>query len=159
MTTQVVSANIEPTFLATLATLNDVQTLQNKTLRGGREFINYVGSSSPATGTLGIPATTPITYYTANATGNFVINITGVSTLSAMAYAESITVCVLVTNGTTAYYMTGLQIDGSSVTPKYQGAAPNVGTVNGVDSYCITIMKDYSSGYFYRALVSQTSFV
>lgn len=157
MTTQVVSANIEPTFLATLATLSGVQTLQNKTLRGAREYANYVGTG--ASGTLGIPATSPITYYTANATGNFVINITGVSTLTAMAYGETITICVLVTNGTTAYYMTGLQVDGSAVTPKYQGAAPSGGTVSGVDSYCITIMKDYSGSYFYRALASQTSFV
>ena len=157
MTTQIVSANIDPTFLATLPTLTGVETLQNKTVQGTREIVNLSGTG--ATGTLSLPASTPIQYYTANATGNFVFNVTGLSSLSALAYGQSITICVLVTNGATAYYMTALQVDGSAVTPKYQGAAPSSGTVNGVDSYCITIIKDYSGGYFYRAFVSQTSFV
>ena len=157
MTTQIVSANIESTFLDTLATLTGVQTLQNKTVRSTRELANYSGNG--ATGTLSLPAYTPIQYYTANATGNFVFNVTGLSSLSALAYGESTTICALVTNGTTAYYMTGLQVDGVAVTPKYQnGAAFTSGNPNSVDSYSITIMKDYSGSYFYRAFVSQTAF-
>lgn len=157
MSTQIVSANIEPTFLDTLATLTAVQTIQNKTVRSTRELVNY--ASFGASGTLSLPSSTPIQYYTANATGNFVFNVTGLSTLTTLAYAESITICALVTNGTTAYYMTGLQVDGVAVTPKYQnGPAFTSGNANSVDSYSITIMKDYSGSYFFRAFVSQTAF-
>jgi hypothetical protein len=157
MTTQIVSANIDPTFLATLPTLTGVETLQNKTVQGTRETVQLSGTG--ATGTLSLPASTPIQYYTANATGNFIFNVTGLSSLNALAYGQSITICVLVTNGATAYYMTALQVDGSAVTPKYQnGPAFTSGNANSVDSYSITIMKDYSGSYFYRAFVSQTAF-
>jgi hypothetical protein len=158
MSTQIVSANVEPTFLATLATLTGVQTLQNKNIKSTRETVNYI-SGYTATGTLAIPAYTPIAYFTTNATGNFVFNVTGLSTLTELAYGESTTICVLVTNGATAYYMTGLQVDGVAVTPKYQnGPAFTSGNANSVDSYSITIMKDYSGSYFFRAFVSQTAF-
>ena len=158
MTTQIASANLEPSLSSSLVTLTGVQTLENKTVKGLREFVNYLVVSG-ATGTLVIPATTSISYYTVNSTGNFVINVTGLSSLSSLAYGESITIVVLVTNGTTGYYMTGLQVDGSSVTPKYQGGAPSSGTANGVDRYSITIMKDYSGSYFYRAFVAKSSYV
>jgi hypothetical protein len=158
MTTQIAAANLDSTLSTSLVTLDGVQTLFNKTVRGLREYANYLVVAG-ATGTLAIPATTPISYYTVNSTGNFVFNVTGLSSLSALAYAESITIAVFITNGATGFYMTGLQVDGASVTPKYQGGAPSSGVVNGVDQYTITIMKDYSGTYFYRAFVTRTSFV
>ena len=54
----------------------------------------------------------------------------------------------MVTNGTTAYYQTGLQIDGVSVTPKWQGgAAPAAGNASSVDIYTITIVKNAENTY------------
>jgi hypothetical protein len=54
---------------------------------------------------------------------------------------QSLTVVFKVTNGTTAYYLTQLQIDGTNVTPKWLIDAPAFGTPSGVDAYSITITK------------------
>jgi hypothetical protein len=62
----------------------------------------------------------------------------------------------LVTN-TTAYYPTAFQVDGTSVTPKWQGGiAPSAGSANSIDSYTFTIIKTASATY--TVLASQVKF-
>jgi hypothetical protein len=53
-----------------------------------------------------------------------------------------------VTNGATAYYQTGFQVDGSSVTPKWQGGtAPSGGNASSVDVYTFTVIKTASATF------------
>lgn len=92
-------------------------------------------------------ATQSVLYYTSNATANWVFNIRGNSTTtlnSLLATGQAVTVVFLNTSGTTAYYPTSIQIDGttSGVTTKWQGGtAPTAGNASSIDSYVITIIK------------------
>jgi hypothetical protein len=103
-------------------------------------------SATAATGTIAFDVLTQaVLFYTANATGNWTLNVRGNSgtTLNnTMAIGQSITLAFAVTNGATAYYQTGFQIDGSAVTPKWQGGtAPTAGNANSIDVYAVTIIK------------------
>jgi hypothetical protein len=67
------------------------------------------------------------------------------------------TVAFLVTNGATAYYNSAVQVDGSSVTPKWQGGtAPTAGNASSVDVYSYTVIKTADATF--TALASQTQF-
>jgi hypothetical protein len=117
-------------------------------------------SATAATGTINFDVLTqPVLYYTSNASANWTINIRGDSTTtlnSIMQTGQSMTVAFLVTQGTTAYYQTVLQIDGTSVTPKWQGSTPTSGNASSVDVYVITIIKTASATY--TVFESQTKF-
>jgi hypothetical protein len=101
-----------------------------------------------------------ITYYTSNASANWTLNIRGNSetTLNSMLNTgQSLTIAFAVTNGSTAYYQTSLQIDGSSVTPKWQGgSSPTSGNTNSIDVYSITIIKTGNATF--TVWESQTKF-
>jgi len=103
-------------------------------------------SATAATGTINYDALTQaVLYYTTDASANWTVNVRGdgSNTLnSIMSTGESLTVVFLVTQGSTAYYNSAFQVDGSSVTPKWQGgSAPSEGTASGIDSYTYTIIK------------------
>ena len=103
-------------------------------------------SATAATGTINFDASTQgVLYYTTNASANWTLNVRGTSgaTLSSiLAVGDAITVSFLVTNGSTAYYQTAFQIDGSAVTPKYSGGtAPASGNASSIDVYTYTIIK------------------
>lgn len=101
-----------------------------------------------------------VLYYTSNSSGNWTLNVRGsqAATLdSIMAVGESMTLAFMVTNGGTAYYQTGFQIDGSPVTPKWAGgSAPTTGNASSIDVYTITIIK--TAGATFTALASQSRF-
>jgi hypothetical protein len=91
-----------------------------------------------------------ILFNTANQTSNATVNFVGdgSNTLdSIMAVGESITVANMRTQGSTAYYISVVQIDGSAVTPKWVGGAPSGGTANAIDSYTFTIIKTASATF------------
>ena len=118
-------------------------------------------SATAATGTINYDVTTQsVLYYTTNASGNFTVNFRGSSGTSlntVMATGESISVTFLVTNGATAYYNSAVQVDGSSVTPKWQGGtAPTSGNASSIDSYTYVIIKTGSATF--TVLASQTKF-
>jgi hypothetical protein len=130
-------------------TLTGTQTLTNKTLTGpiltAPEERTTV-SATAATGTVNFDASTQgVLYYTSNATANWTLNVRGTSgtTLSSiLAVGDAISVNFLVTNGSTAYYQTAFNIDGSAVTPKYSGGtAPASGNASAIDVYTYTIVK------------------
>lgn len=103
-------------------------------------------SATAAATTVNFDASTQgVLYYTSNATANWTLNIRGTSgtTLSSiLAVGDAITVSFLVTNGSTAYYQTAFNIDGSAVTPKYSGGtAPASGNASSIDVYTYTIIK------------------
>ncbi len=91
-----------------------------------------------------------ILFNTANQTSNATVNFVGdgSNTLdSIMAVGESITVANLRTQGSTAYYISVVQIDGSAVTPKWVGGAPTGGNASSIDSYTFTIIKTASATF------------
>ncbi len=101
-----------------------------------------------------------VLYCTSNASGNWTLNVRGdgSTTLNnVMATGDSLSLAVLVTQGSTAYYQSGFQIDGSSVTPKWAGGtAPTAGNASSVDAYTITIFKTGSAAF--TVFASQTKF-
>jgi hypothetical protein len=105
--------------------------------------------------------TQSIQYYTSNATVNFTLNIrgNGSTTLSSLvAVGKSVTLVLMVTNGATPYYPNVIQIDGSTVTPKWQGGtAPTGGNASSIDTYTFTIMKTAATPT-YVVLAAQTQF-
>jgi hypothetical protein len=101
-----------------------------------------------------------VVLYTANAAANWTLNVRGdgSTTLnSVLATGDSITLAVLATQGSTAYYQSAMQIDGNSVTPKWAGGtAPTAGNASSIDVYTFTIIKTASATY--TVLASQTKF-
>jgi hypothetical protein len=74
-----------------------------------------------------------------------------------MAVGESVTVAFLVTQGGTAYYNNAVQVDGNSVTPKYQGGtAWSAGNASSVDAYTYVIVKTGSAAF--TVFAAQTQF-
>lgn len=159
------------TFPSSLATLTGTQTLTNKTLttpvvnnprlKSPEELTSV--SATAATGTINYDAAAQTDlYYTTNASANWTLNVRGDSstTLASMLdTGDSITVTFKVTNGATAYYQTAFQIDGSAVTPKWQGGlAPTGGNANSVDVYTFNIVKTAATPT-YTVFASQTKFV
>lgn len=123
---------------------------------------NWNVVASAATGTINIDVrTASIWYYTSNATANHTINIRGNSTTtlsSMLAVGDSITVIWANTNGATAYYPNVIQVDGSTVTPKWQGGtAPAAGNPSAIDIYSIMILKTAATPT-YTVFASQTQF-
>ena len=143
----------------TLTTTNSL-TVENKVFLSPEERTTV--SATAATGTINYDAKTQsVLYYTSNASANWTLNIRGNSgtTLSSMlAVGDAITVTFLVTNGSTAYYPTALQIDGSAVTPKYQGGtAWAAGNASSIDAYVYTVIKTAATPT-YTVFASQTKF-
>jgi len=97
---------------------------------------------------------------TANASGNWTLNVRGdgSNTLnSVLSTGDSITLALLVPQGSTAYYQSAMQIDGTSVTPKWAGGtAPTAGNASSTDVYTFTIIKTASATF--TVLASQTKF-
>lgn len=165
---------------ADLVSLAGTETLTNKTLTspivntptisGGtltgsildRSEENWNIVASAATGTINLDVNTAsIWYYTSNASANHTINVRGdgSTTLSSLlAVGDSITVMWANTNGATAYYPSTFQVDGSSVTPKWQGGtAPTAGNASSIDVYVYTIVKTAATPT-YTVFASQTKF-
>ena len=118
-------------------------------------------SATAATGTINYDISTQsVLYYTSNASANWTVNFrmsSGTSLDTAMATGQSVTATFLVTQGSTAYYNSAVQIDGASVTPKWQGGtAPAAGNASSVDVYTYTIVKTGSAAY--TVFASQTRF-
>ena len=152
----------------TLATLAGTETFTNKTLTSPiitnpliteiRETTTI--SATAATGTIAYDALTQVVlYYTTDASGNFTVNFrgnSGTSLDSVMSTGQSLSATFLVTNAATAYYNSAVQVDGSSVTPKWQGgSAPTAGNASSIDSYTYVIIKTASATFTVLASVTQ----
>ena len=62
----------------------------------------------------------------------------------------------LVQQGGTAYYNSAVQVDGSSVTPVWQGGtAPTAGNASSLDTYVYTIIKTASATFTVLASLTQ----
>lgn len=148
-----------------LGTYTNTQTFSGSTsalaakLKNALEGVTI--SATAATGTINYDLTSQaVLYYTTNASGNWTLNVRGngsTSLNSLMATGESVTLAFLVTNGATPYYQSAFQVDGASVTPKWQGGtAPTSGNANSIDAYTITIVKTGSAAF--TAFAAQSKF-
>jgi hypothetical protein len=73
-----------------------------------------------------------------------------------MSTGQSVTVVFRNTNGATAYYASAFQIDGSAVTPKWQGGtAPTAGNASSIDAYSFVITKTASATYTVLAALTK----
>jgi len=118
-------------------------------------------SATAATGTVNYDVITQaVLNYTTDASGNWTLNIRGdgSNTLnSIMDTGESITVAHIVKQGGTAYYNSAVQVDGSGVTPEWQGgSAPTAGNTNSLDVYTYTVIKTADATF--TVLAAQTQF-
>lgn len=133
--------------------------LTNVTISTIQEPANVTATAANATVNMDLLNNT-VLYLTSNAAGNWTVNFRGTSSTSlnnVMSNNTSLSCTVLATQGNTAYYNSALQVDGSSVTPKWQGgSAPTSGNASGIDSYTYVIIKTGSAAF--TVLASQTQF-
>lgn len=102
-----------------------------------------------------------VKYHTANVANNWTLNVRGNSTVmldSVMSTGNVVTLSYVITQlGANTFYQTNMQIDGSPVTPKWQGgSAPTAGNATSLDVYSFTIIKTAANTY--TVLGSQTQF-
>lgn len=102
-----------------------------------------------------------VSFYTANVAANWTLNVRGNSTTSLdsiMNNNDSISIAYLATQlGANTFYQSAMQIDGTSVTPKWQGgSAPSAGNAASIDLYSLTIIKTAANTY--TVLGSQTQY-
>lgn len=160
--------------LTGVATTSTSQTLTNKTLTSAvmnNSTDNYPKITSPievwsitasaATGTIPIYLNTAAVYtWTTNASANHTLNFRwdASTTLdSILSTGQSVTAVWIIPNGTTAYYPNTIQVDGTTLTPKYQGGtAISAGNASSTDMYSFTIVKTGSAAF--TVYMAQTKF-
>lgn len=134
------------------------------TFNGGGKIQQIVEKSTvsaiAATGTIDYDAITQsVLYYTTDASGDWTLNIRGdgSTTLNAiMDTGEALSIAHLVTNGGTPYYNSAVTIDGSAITPEWQGGeAPGAGNASSVDVYTYTIFKTADATFTVFASLTQ----
>jgi hypothetical protein len=136
-----------------------VPTINNALITGIRETATV--SATAATGTIQFDTLTQaVLYYTSNASGNWDVNFrgnSGTSLNSLMSTGQSLSATFIVPQGATAYYNTAVSVDGSAVTPKWQGGfAPLFGNTNSNDIYTYAIIKTGNAAF--NVFASQTRF-
>lgn len=101
-----------------------------------------------------------VLYFTANASANWTLNLRGgpgIKLDTLMKVNQVVTVVHAVTQGASAYYNNVIQVDGVTLTAKWQGgSAPSTGNSSSVDIYSYAILKT-APGTF-SVFASQTKF-
>ena len=156
--TDVASTNTAQTFTGTKTFTGTSSTLA-MVLNDAAEVATV--SATAATGTINYDITTQsVLFYTSNASANWTVNFrasSGTSLNTALATGQSVTVAFLVTQGSTAYYNSAVQVDGttSGVTTRWLGGAPTAGNASGIDSYRFLLIKTGSATFTVLASVTQ----
>lgn len=124
------------------------------------QVFEAVTTDTSTSGTIDFDANAQaVMFFTANQTANRTINFRGDSSTTlndTLAIGESATFAIAMTQGSTGYYLNTYQIDGSSVTPKWQGgSAPDEGNASSIDVYTFTIIKTASATYTVLASTAQ----
>ena len=137
-------------------TVNATRLLTNEVI----EKVSIDGSTA-LNGTENLDlANNAVYFFTPNATGNFTFNFRGDGSTSlnnTLSIGESLTVAIITTQGGSAYYANGHQIDGSSVTPLWAGGtAPSSGDTSSKNVYTYTIIKTANATY--TLLAQKTKF-
>ena len=137
-----------------------VPLFQNQVLISPKEQAAISATAANTTVNVDV-STASVQIYTANAAGNYALNVRGSSSVtldSLMAVNDSITVTFEHPNGATAYYATSVTIDGSApASIKWLGgSAPSSGNINSTDVYMIQIRKTAASTF--TVIASQSKF-
>ena len=126
--------------------LVDSITIANTTTSNIANFLGPIFEAANVVTTGGLTSAVTINVssssvllYTANSSANATVNFTGLGT--ALAVGNVATYAVMVPNSTSARYISAIQIDGNSVTPKWAGGAPIGGTSANTDMYTFSIFK------------------
>lgn len=134
-------------------------TLTNVLITAARETTNIQADATSGTENLNVLSGAHM-YHTSNAAGNFTLNVRGNSTTSLdslLSVGQTSSVVFSVTQGTTAYLLTALTIDGNAQTVRWQGGtAPTAGNASSIDVYTFAITKTGSATFM--VLGSQTRF-
>ena len=89
--------------------------------------------------------TQSILLYTSNVVNNWTLNVRGNSTTplsSVLNTGQTITLTLMTSAAGSGYYQTGMTVDGSTVTAKWQnGSAPSSGDASAMDIYSYSITK------------------
>jgi hypothetical protein len=135
-------------------------TLTSPMLTSPEESVSIVATASAGTVNVDMKSS-GVTFATANATGNWVLNLRGDNSSTAnslLSVGQSISHVYMNTNGTGVFYPTSYTVDGTAVTPRWQSAGtPSTGNANSIDAYAFTIVKTASTPT-YTVLASQTRF-
>jgi hypothetical protein len=152
-TTLSATSTVSGSGFSNFALLNNYSPFVNST-----ELITI--SATAATGTINYDTNTQsVVYYTSAAVGDWTINFrasSGATLNSVLSTGEAITLVHLVTLTGAEYRNTTVQVDGSSITPEWQGgAAPTEGNINSIDSYTYTIIKTGDAAFTILAALTQ----
>jgi hypothetical protein len=131
----------------------------NTAANGFNEAITVTAAAPSSTTNFDV-STQSVQYYTSNTANNWTLNIrgnSGTSLNTLMSTGQCVTITFIATNNSTAYYNSAVTIDGSSVTPKWQGGtAPSSGNASACDIYTYAIVKTGSATF--TVFASQTKF-
>jgi hypothetical protein len=139
---------------------SDISCRNLEIINSGIETINV--SSSVLNGSVNIDVLSGnLFFYTSNASGNFSFNIRGnsSSTLNSfLSIGKVLTITILTTQGSPAYYASSFSIDGVTVTPKWMGGTtPSSGFSNSINAYNYVIIKTASNTYTVLASLNRTT--
>lgn len=156
--TDFIAPGVNANYTAILAILGTTSN-PGLSLTNGMEVANMTGSPPAATQTIYASAGQYVIF--AQATANWVFNITWSSIASISSAMNvnggTIVVTAKVPQGSTAYYMTSLKIDGTVVTPKWMGSsgAPTAGHASSDDIYSFIITRTAANTYTVNASMTQ----
>ena len=140
-------------------TFNGTSSTFGAILLDSAETVNVVAAAPSATTNLYVQSGS-VQYYTTNAANNFIVNIafsSGTTMNTALATGQVETATLVTTQGSTAYYGTSIQVDGTvtGVTTKWIGGAPTAGNASGLDVYRFAVVKTASATYTVLASLTQ----
>ena len=172
-TVKIVDANVTDAKIATLAASKLTGALPAisgssltgvASLDGYSPFVNATEkvtvAATAATGTINYDTNTQsIVYYTTAASGDWTVNFrasSGATLNSVLSTGEAITVVHLVTLTGSEFRNTVVQVDGSAITPEWQGGtAPTEGNINSIDAYSYNIIKTGNAAFTILAALTQ----
>ena len=154
--------------IGTAATITGTKTFNGTSSTWGAILANAAVpatvSATAATGVINFYVNSQsILYYTSNASADWTMNFafsSGTTMNSAMAVGQVTTLTFLVTQGSTAYYPSAFEVDGTAtgVTMAWQGGvAPSAGHATSIDGYTFSILKTASTPT-YTIFASQVQF-
>jgi hypothetical protein len=127
-------------------------------IQGVIERVNVTGSAPPST--LNVDAISGSVFYlSGSSANNWTINFRGsaATSLNNMMYpGQSMTFAVLVNHASVGYTASVHQIDGASITPRWQGGTVPSGSGTSTDIYSYTLIKTANAAF--NIFAAQTKF-
>lgn len=124
-----------------------------------REKINIIAGTANANTNINLEDG-PINLFTSNSSSTWIPNFRASSSTSldsSMSVGETVTTTLISSQNNTTYYITAVNVDGSSRTVEWSGGtAPTSGSASGYDVYTFSIIKTASNTFI--VLASQTQY-